>query len=140
MHILHQDVLFKTAGGGSTGTGAIATPIEIDARGYDKALMICDRGAEAGGTKGQFSASIYAASASGGTYALVSVSLGTSGTASTNKPLLIDLKIPATTPFLKVYGTASTTGTSAIPVVITAALYRGSRILPPSQDITPILA
>ena len=140
IHRVAEHNLYKIAGGGSTGTGAIATPIEIDARNYDRAMFICARGAEAGGTKGQFSASVYAAASSGGTYSLITGSLGTSGTASTNKALLIDVAVPVASNFLKIYGTASTTGTSAIPVVITAELYRGSRIKPPSQDITVVYA
>ena len=126
--------------GGSTGTGVIATPIAVNASGYDKAMFICGRGAEAGATKGAFSASVYSSASSGGSYTLISGSLGTSGTGNTNTALLIDIAVPAAQPFLKCYGTSTTSGTSAIPVVAVAELYRGSRINPPTADITVLEA
>lgn len=138
-HLLSQDVLFKVAGGLGTGTGSW-TPVEIDARGFDKVCFVAGRGAEAGTTKGQFSTSVYDAGTSGGTYALIAGSLGTSGTSSTNKPLLTEILVDPAKPFLKMYGTSSTTGTSLIPVVAVANLYRGSRTLPPSQDLTVVSA
>lgn len=139
-HLLSQDVLWKVAGGGSSGTGALWTPIAVNAGGYDRAAVVLGRGAEAGATKGQFSASVYESASSGGTYTLISGSLGTSGTGSTNKALILDIAVDGTKPFLKIYGTASTSGTSAIPVVGVVSLYRGSRILPPGQDIAVINA
>lgn len=137
--LLSQDILVKVAGGLGTGTGSW-TAIEIDARGFDKVLYSAGRGAEVGATKGQFSTSVYDSATASGTYALISGSLGTSGTSSTNKALLTEILVDPTKPFLKMYGTSSTTGTSLIPVVAVANLYRGTRTLPPSQDITVISA
>ena len=138
-HVLSQDILVKVAGSLLTGTASF-TPIAIDAKGFDKVLFEAGRGAEAGTTKGQFSTSVYDSDATGGTYALISGSLGTSGTAYTNTALLTEILVDPTKPFLKMYGTSSTTGTSAFAVVALANLYRGTRTLPPSQSITVISA
>ena len=132
---------FLIGGGGSTGTGAIwATQIVIDASTYDRVLFCCSRGAEVGGTKGEFSASVYSSATSGGSYTLIAGSLGTSGTDKTNTALLLEILVPAAQPFLKIYGTATTSGTAAIPVVAVAQLYKGSRINPPTHDIAVINA
>jgi hypothetical protein len=139
-HLRTASDRYIVGGAGSTGTGAIWTPIAINATGYDKALACIVRGAEAGGTKGTVTGSVYESATSGGTYALRTGSLGTSGTSSTATCLLIEIAVAAATPFLKIYGTASTTGTGAIPVAAVAELYRGSRILPPSADITVVSA
>ncbi len=140
-HLRTASDRYISGGAGSTGTGAIWTPIAINATGYDKALICISRGAEAGvAAQGTVTGSVYESSASGGSYALRSGSLGTSGTSTTATCLLIEIAVAAATPFLKVYGTASTTGTAAIPVAATAELYRGSRILPPTHDITVISA
>ncbi len=131
---------YLVAAGGNTGTGVIATPIALNASGYDRVLFSIARGAEVGGTKGTFAASVYESSATGGSYALRSGSLGTSGTAFENTVLLIEINVAGATPFLKLYGTATTSGTGAIPIVAQAQLYRGSRLLPPSPDIAVISA
>jgi hypothetical protein len=138
-HLLSQDILVKVAGGLGTGTGSW-TPVEVNASGFDKVLFSAGRGAEAGATKGQFSTSVYDSATTAGTYALIAGSLGTSGTSDTNKALLTEILVDPAKPFLKMYGTSSTTGSSLIPVVAVALLYRGSRTLPPSQDITVISA
>ena len=131
---------YVIAGGGFDGTGAIWTPVAVDASGgYDKALFICGRGAELG-TGSQFSASVYESATTGGTYALRSGSLGTSAVTKPDTALLIEIAVAAATPFLKLHGTASTTGTASIPVVAVAQLYRGTRTLPPSPSITVISA
>ena len=142
MHIMAQDVKVKIAGGGSTGTGAIWTPIAVDCSGYDRAEVVVARGAQAGATKGNVYASVYESTATGGTYAVISGSNGTAGTAKSNMAILIDVALDPTKPFLKVYGTstAASGGTSAIPVVASVHMYRGSRSLPPTQDINAILA
>ena len=89
MHIMAQDVKVKIAGGGSTGTGAIWTPIAVDCSGYDRAEVVVARGAQAGATKGNVYASVYESTATGGTYAVISGSNGTAGTAKSNMALLI---------------------------------------------------
>jgi hypothetical protein len=61
------------------------------------------------------------------------------GTAYANKVLLIEMGIDPTKPFLKVYGTATTTGTAHVVVVAAVRLYRGSRSLPPTQDIATVV-
>ncbi len=132
---------YVSGGAGSTGTGALWTAIAINATGYDRALVCLTRGAEAGAAAaGTVTGSVYESATSGGSYVLRSGSLGTSGTTATATCLFIEIAVAAATPFLKVYGTASTTGTAAIPVAATAELYRGSRILPPSPDVTVISA
>ena len=136
-HLLSQDILVKVAGGIGSGT-ASWVPVEVDASGYSKVLFSAGRGAEAGATKGQFSTSVYDSATTGGTYALIASSEGTSGTAYTNTAVLTEVLVDPTKPFLKMYGTSSTTGTSLIPIVAVALLYRGTRTLPPSQDITVI--
>ncbi len=138
-HTLSQDILVKVAGSLLTGTASF-TPIAVDASGFDQVLFSSGRGASAGTTKGQFSTSVYDSATTGGTYALISGSLGTSGTSSTNTALLTEILVDPTKPFLKIYGTSSTTGTAAFPVVAVANLYRGTRTLPPSQDVTVISA
>lgn len=131
---------YVIAGGGFDGTGAIWTPIAVDASGgYDKALFVCARGAQLG-TGGEFSASVYESDATGGTYTLRSGSLGTSNVTKPDTALLIEIAVDGTKPFLKLHGTASTTGTASIPVVAVAELYRGTRTLPPTPDITVISA
>ena len=129
---------YVIAGGGFTGTGALWTPVAVDASGgFDKALFICARGAQLG-TGGSFSASVYESATTGGTYALRSGSLGTSTVTGPDTALLIEVAVTGATPFLKLYGTAATTGTASIPVVATAQLYRGTRTFPPTPDITVI--
>ncbi len=137
--LLSQDILIKVAGGLGTGTGSW-TPIAVNAKGFDKVLFSAGRGAEAGATKGQFSTAVYDATATGGSYVVIAGSYGTSGTAKTNTAVLTEILVDPARPFLKMYGTSSTSGTSLIPVVAVALLYRGTRTLPPSQDITVISA
>ena len=131
---------YLVAAGGNTGTGVISTPIAIDANGYDRVLFAIARGPEVGGTKGEVSASVYESATSGGSYVLRAGSLGTSGTSKESTVLLIEVDVAGATPFFKLYGTATTGGTGAIPIVATAQLYRGTRVLPPSPDIAVINA
>ena len=131
---------FLIGGGGNTGTGGLYTPIALDCSTYDRVLVCIARGNHTGATKGTITGSVYSAATTGGSYTLISGSLGTSGTDKSDTALLLEIDVPADSPFLKIYGTAATTGTDSIPVVAVAILYRGSRINPPTPDITVINA
>lgn len=141
MHNLSRSIKVVVAGGGANGTGAIWTPVAVDCTGgFDRAMIVVSRGNPEGTIQGLVSASVYKSATSGGSYALVSGSLGTAGTLAgtsggNNTALIVDMAVDPAAPFLKIYGTgASTSGTAAIPATATVLLYRGTRSMPPTQD------
>lgn len=109
------------------------TPVEVDGRGYDKALFIFATGAAAAGAK--FNAKIQKAPSSGGdlvdvTDAALTEVLAASGA---SKALTIEVTIDPANPFMKITGevTVDTFANSAV-----CLLHGGSGIYPKSAPAT----
>src|SRR3990170_1625264 len=110
-HLITADAKFKVAAVANLATAGGWTPVEIDATGFDRACFVVQRGSQTGAAKN-----------------------------TSNKAYQLEFSVNATKPFLKLYGTGGGTGTSTMACAAVAILYRGSRALPPTQDVTVKLA
>ena len=139
-HLITADAKFKVAAVANLATAGGWTPVEIDATGFDRACFVVQRGSQTGATKNTLRTSLYHAGTTAGTYALASGTLGTMANTTSNKAYQLEFSINASKPFLKLYGTGGGTGTATMACAAVAILYRGSRALPPTQDVTVKLA
>jgi hypothetical protein len=143
MHNLAQSVKFVKAVAPTVtlGTGAAITGIEVDCTGYDRACYVLYWGTQAGATKsGLTSLEVDESDASGGTFAQISSSDTSIGTDGTSNVKVIDIPVTYNKPYQKLAGTSGTEGTSAVTVAAVAILYRGTRQLPVTQALAPIVA
>jgi hypothetical protein len=138
MHRLHQENKYVTlCNPVSLGSQASVTPIAVDCTGFDRIGIFCQKGTQTGATKNTIRLTVRESATSGGTYTKVTASDGTYAAAASSKiGLVIDCKVNPDKPFVKVYGTGGSLGTSAVIVALHAVLYKGSRSLPPTQEYT----
>jgi len=139
-HLITQDAKFKVAAVANLATSGSWTPIEVDGRGFDRACWAVQRQTQAGATKNTLRTSLYNSATTGGTYAIVAGCLGTMANTTSSKTYQLEFRIDGTRPFMKLYGTGGGAGTSTMACAALAILYRGSRSLPPTQDLTVVLA
>jgi len=139
-HLITSDAKFKVAGVANLSTSGGWTPVEVDGSGFDRACFVVQRGTQTGGTKNTLRTSLYHSATTGGTYTLASGTLGTMANTTSNKAYQLEFAVTAAKPFLKLYGTGGGSGTATMACAAVAVLYRGSRALPPTQDVTVALA
>ena len=139
-HLITSDAKFKVAGVANLSTSGGWTPVEVDGSGFDRACFVVQRGTQTGATKNTLRTSLYHSATTGGTFTLASGTLGTMANTTSNKAYQLEFAITAAKPFLKLYGTGGGTGTATMVCAAVAVLYRGSRVLPPTQDVTVALA
>ena len=115
--------------------GAVAnlTPVEVDGRGFSRALFIFGTGAAAAGAK--YNAKIQKAATSGGALADCTGAALTEVLAATgaSKALAIDVTIDTAKPFMKITGAVSVDTFANGAVCI---LYNGSGSYPKSDAAT----
>ncbi len=116
----------------TAGSVASLTPVEVDGRGFSKALFIFALGAIA--ATGKFNAKIQKAATAGGALAdCTGAALTEITAAGASKVYAIDVTIDPAKPFMKVTG-AVTTDTAANSCV--CVLYNGSTKYPNSAPAT----
>lgn len=123
----------------AVATAGAAAATEVNATGYDKALFLAHIKNTAGATLNSATFEIQQAGTTGGTYA-VTTATGTIGTSGQGKVLAIDFTVAGDKPFLKLRGTAGSTGSGTIVVAAVCVLYRGSGSYPKAQDLAATLA
>lgn len=133
MHYLTQNAQWVPAVIPSAGGVAGLTPVEVDGRGFSKALFVFLTGAAAAGAK--FNAKIQKAATAGGaltdnTGAVLTEVLAATGA---SKVITIEVTIDPAKPFMKVTG-AVTVDTFANGVA--CLLHSGSGIYPKSAPAT----
>jgi hypothetical protein len=116
----------------SAGAATTMTPVEVDARGYSRALFILATGAQA--TGGTLDAKIQKAATAGGSLAdCTDAALVQLGASSGSKIYAIEVTVDPAKPFMKVTGTI---GTDTIANSITCLLHGGSGQFPKSAPAT----
>lgn len=117
----------------TAGSVAAMTPVEVDGRGFSKALFIIATGAAA--TNGTLDAKIQKAATAGGSLADCTGAAITQLAAATgaSKVYAIDVTIDPAKPFMKVTGEV---GTATFANGIVCILYRGSGKYPKSAPAT----
>lgn len=120
----------------SAGSVAAMTPVEVDARGFGRALFIIATGAAA--TNGTLDAKIQKSETSGGDLADITGAEITQLLAATgaSKVVAVDVTVDPAKPFMKVTGAV---GTATFANSVTCVLYGGSGLYPKSAPATEAL-
>jgi len=120
----------------SAGAATTITPVEVDGRGFSKALFIIATGAAATGAK--LNAKIQKSATAGGSLADVTGAALTELAAAddASKVFAIEVTIDPAKPFMKVTGAV---GTDTFANSITCVLFDGSRKYPNSAAATQVI-
>lgn len=117
----------------TAGSVAALTPVEVDGRGFSRALFIIATGAAA--TNGTLDAKVQKAATSGGALTDCTGAAITQLTAATgaSKVVAIDVTIDPAKPFMKITGAV---GTATFANSVVCILYNGSGKYPKSAPAT----
>ena len=135
-HKLLANTKVVTATIANPGTIGAQTPVEVDARGWDRACFVFNLGTAA--ADGTYDAKIQKAATTGGALADVTDAALAQVTkaAGDGKIEVIDIPVPGDKPFLKV---TATTATGAFPNAIICVLYNGSGWRPATQSAVQVI-
>lgn len=120
----------------TAGSVANLTPVEVDGRGFDRAMFIFALGAAASG--GTFDAKIQNSATAGGTLAdMTDAALTQVVEAGASKVYAIDVRIDPARPYMKVTGAV---GTATFANGAVAVLYEGSGTFPKTAAAEAVIA
>lgn len=117
----------------SYGAGT-AVETQVNGSGYNRAMFLIDVGTI--GATATLAVKVYKSATSGSLGTYITGAVATLSTTGANKVQIIDVPIAAATPYLYALGTA---GTSWVNAAASVVLYGGSRLNPPTQDLTAVI-
>jgi len=136
MDYLSQNCKVVNAVVPSAGAVANLTPVEVDARGFSRAMFIVSTGAAV--ALATFDVKVQKAATAGGALADVTGAGLTQVLAATgaSKTFLIDVTVDVAKPYMKITGAV---GTQTMANAVTCILYNGSGTYPKSDASTETL-